>query len=275
MIALKVQNLTKQYPLFTLDKVSFSAEEGQVIGLIGRNGAGKSTTIKAILGMICAQGDISVFGRAAAEQKEEIGYAGGGFRFYPQKTLKRIAQTVSSFYAGWNEARYRSLLQAFQLQEEKKITQLSEGMKVKFAIALALSHGARLLIMDEPTSGLDSLSREEICETMLDLVKNEGVSVLFSTHITNDLERIADDIVLLSEGKLLAAEPLSILKNRYVLAHYGTAEEARSAGAIGVRAGREGYEGLLVSEQGKGERLATLDELTVHLETARKRGGTV
>lgn len=270
MIALKVQNLTKQYPLFTLDKVSFSAEEGQVIGLIGRNGAGKSTTIKAILGMICAQGDISVFGRAAAEQKEEIGYAGGGFRFYPEKTLKRIAQTVSSFYAGWNEARYRSLLQAFQLQEEKKITQLSEGMKVKFAIALALSHGARLLIMDEPTSGLDPLSREEICDLVLDLVQNEGVTVLFSTHITSDLTRIADRILYLSNGRLIADEELKTLLGKYSVALFARKEDAEQSGARGIKRVKEGFEGLMPRGgtcAGGILRDASIDEIIVHWET--------
>lgn len=270
MIALKVQNLTKQYPSFTLDKVSFSAEEGQVIGLIGRNGAGKSTTIKAILGMICAQGDISVFGRAAAEQKEEIGYAGGGFRFYPQKTLKRIAQTVSSFYAGWNEARYRSLLQAFQLQEEKKITQLSEGMKVKFAIALALSHGARLLIMDEPTSGLDPLSREEICDLVLHLVQNEGVTVLFSTHITSDLTRIANRILYLSNGRLIADEELKTLLGKYSVALFARKEDAEQSGARGIKRVKEGFEGLMPRGgtcAGGILRDASIDEIIVHWET--------
>lgn len=279
MNALEVSNLKKQYPSFTLDCVSFCVKKGCVTGLIGANGAGKTTTLKAITGLIGAEGNIRIFGKDLRgherEIKEKTGYIGGGFRAYPQKSVNAVAHAVSACYPDWNGKLFETFLKRYGIDGGKKILQLSEGRKVKLFLALALSHGARLLILDEPTSGLDPLSREEFCETMLDLVKNEGVSVLFSTHITNDLERIADDIVLLSEGKLLAAEPLSILKNRYVLAHYGTAEEARSAGAIGVRAGREGYEGLLVSEQGKGERLATLDELTVHLETARKRGGTV
>ncbi len=240
MNALEVSNLKKQYPSFTLDCVSFCVKKGCVTGLIGANGAGKTTTLKAITGLIGAEGNIRIFGKDLRgherEIKEKTGYISGGFRAYPQKSVNAVAHAVSACYPDWNGKLFETFLKRYGIDGGKKILQLSEGRKVKLFLALALSHGARLLILDEPTSGLDPLSREEFCETVLDLVKNEGVSVLFSTHITNDLERIADDVVLLSEGKLLAAEPLSILKNRYVLAHYGTAEEARSAGVIGVRA---------------------------------------
>ena len=147
-------------------------------------------------------------------------------------------------------------------------------MKVKFALALALSHGAKLLIMDEPTSGLDPLSREELCDIILQLVREEGVSVLFSTHITSDLMRIADDIVYISQGKLLAACPLKELLGKYRLAHFSSLAEATAAKAIGVKAVKEGYEGLLARDMQISTNVtvsdATIDNIIVHLEKANE-----
>ena len=198
MNALEVRELTKVYPEFTLDKVSFFVKQGHISGLIGRNGAGKSTTIKGILRLINAEGSVSVFGKDFLKEemavKQTIGYVGGGFRYYPMNTLAAIRKAYAPFYPTWNQSKYEKFLSQFELIENKKVKELSEGMKVKFALALALSHGAKLLIMDEPTSGLDPLSREEFCDIILQLVREEGVSVLFSTHITSDLMRIADDI---------------------------------------------------------------------------------
>lgn len=191
MNALEVKELKKVYPEFTLDKVSFCVQQGHISGLIGRNGAGKSTTIKGILRLINAEGRVSAFGKDFLKEemavKQMIGYVGGGFRYYPMNTLVAIRKAYAPFYPTWNQSKYEKFLSQFELIESKKVKELSEGMKVKFALALALSHGAKLLIMDEPTSGLDPLSREEFCDIILQLVREEGVSVLFSTHITSDL----------------------------------------------------------------------------------------
>ena len=207
MNALEVRNLTKVYPDFTLDKVSFCVPRGHIVGLIGRNGAGKSTTIKGILRLIAAEGNIDVFGKDIFKDeltvKQMIGYVGGGFRYYPMNTLSAIRKAYAPFYPTWDQGKYEKFLAQFGLSEKKKVKELSEGMKVKFALALALSHGAKLLIMDEPTSGLDPLSREEFCDIILQLVREEGVSVLFSTHITSDLMRIADDIVYIRKAASL------------------------------------------------------------------------
>ena len=147
-------------------------------------------------------------------------------------------------------------------------------MKVKFALALALSHGAKLLIMDEPTSGLDPLSREELCDIILQLVREEGVSVLFSTHITSDLMRIADDIVYISQGKILAACPLKELLDQYKLAHFSSLADATAANAIGVKSVKDGYEGLLPRDakilSGVTLADATIDNIIVHLEKANE-----
>lgn len=275
MYALQVKNLTKRYPAFTLDGVSFAVEKGRITGLIGRNGAGKSTTLKGIFNLIKSEGEVFVFGKRFSDDeksaKEEIGYVGGGFRFYPQKTLRSVARAVSRFYESWNETAYRQYLAQFALDESKKVSELSEGMKVKFAIALALSHGAKLLILDEPTSGLDPLSREEFCDTVLALVRTQGVSVLFSTHITGDLERIADDVVYIADGRVMADESLESLTAKYRFAVFATEEEAIARGAIGRKQAKKGWEGLLLAKEGDGLQPASLDRIMIHLERERAR----
>ena len=276
MNALEVTGLTKVYPEFTLDKVSFCVPQGHISGLIGRNGAGKSTTIKGILRLIAAEGDVAVFGGDIIKDemavKQMIGYVGGGFRYYPMNTLAAIRKAYAPFYPTWNQDKYKKFLAQFGLSERKKVKELSEGMKVKFALALALSHEAKLLIMDEPTSGLDPLSREEFCDIILQLVREEGVSVLFSTHITSDLMRIADDIVYISRGKILAACPLNELLGKYKLAHFSSLADATAANAIGVKSVKDGYEGLLSCDTQRlnGVTLsnATIDNIIVHLEKA-------
>ena len=278
MNALEVKGLTKVYPEFTLDKVSFCVPQGHIVGLIGRNGAGKSTTLKGILRLISAEGVVSVFGKNMDEDemsvKQTIGYVGGGFRYYPMNTLATIRKAYAPFYPTWDQGKYERLLAQFDLSERKKVKELSEGMKVKFALALALSHGAKLLIMDEPTSGLDPLSREEFCDIVLQLVREEGVSVLFSTHITSDLMRIADDIVYISQGKILVACPLKELLNKYKLAHFSSLADATVAKAIGVKAVKEGYEGLLPRDMKISTSAtvtdATIDHIIVHLERANE-----
>ena len=280
MNALEVKGLTKVYPEFTLDKVSFCVPQGHIVGLIGRNGAGKSTTIKGILQLIATEGDVAVFGKNMDEDelaaKQMIGYVGGGFRYYPMNTLVSIRKAYAPFYPAWDQGKYERLLAQFDLSERKKVKELSEGMKVKFALALALSHGAKLLIMDEPTSGLDPLSREEFCDIVLQLVREEGVSVLFSTHITSDLMRIADDIVYISQGKILVACPLKELLDKYKLAHFSSLADATAAKAIGVKAVKEGYEGLLPRDMQISTNVAgtdaTIDNIIIHLEKANEEG---
>ena len=159
MSALIVENLTKKYPSFSLDKVSFSVANGHIAGLIGANGAGKSTIIKSILQLVSANGKITVFGKDISDNeiaiKQLIGFVGGGFRFYPMKKLSSVRKIYAAFYPAWNQEKYNNYLLQFNISESKRVKELSDGMKIKFALALALSHGAKLLILDEPTSGLD------------------------------------------------------------------------------------------------------------------------
>ena len=168
---LQVQGLCKNYPTFTLSEVSFSLEAGRIMGFIGRNGAGKTTTLKSILGLVHPDaGEIRYFGLPFAQNeqriKEQIGYAAGGTSYYQRRRVGEIARMTASFYPGWDDAAYRNYLRRFSLDESKCLRELSEGMKVKFLLTLALSHHAKLLLLDEPTSGLDPVSREELLESL-------------------------------------------------------------------------------------------------------------
>ena len=209
MSIVEIKNLKKEYPSFLLDNVSFNLEAGRIIGFAGRNGAGKTTTIKSMLNLIHPDsGKIVYFGMPLknheAEIKRRIGYSTGTIGWYPRKKLKDIVAVTKSFYPNWDENVYRKKLEMFQLDENKTPLELSEGMKVKFNLLLALSHRAEILILDEPTSGLDPFFRDELLDIFRAL-RDNGVSVFFSTHIISDLEKCADDIVYISGGKLKAA----------------------------------------------------------------------
>lgn len=211
MSIVEVNGLLKKYPSFSLKEVSFDIKEGRITGFIGRNGAGKTTTIKSLLNLIHIDGgEIRYFGSSfrenEAEIKTHIGYSTGTVNWYPRKKIRDIATIVKKFYATWDDAAYEKYLKLFGLDENKTPLELSEGMKVKFNLLIALSHKAEVLILDEPTSGLDPFSRDELLMVFNEL-KKEGVAVFFSTHITSDIEKSADDIVYISKGRIVAALP--------------------------------------------------------------------
>jgi len=219
MNIVEVRDLCKTYPAFRLDHVSFAIGQGRITGFIGRNGAGKTTTIKSMLNLVHPDGgEVCFFGKplAGSEQeiKQRIGYSTGTVNWYPRKKLRDIAAVVKGFYGTWDEAAYRHYLGFFGLDEEKTPLQMSEGMKVKCNLLLALSHRAEVLILDEPTSGLDPFSRDELLEIFLKL-KAEGVVVFFSTHIISDIEKCADDLVYISGGRIAAAMPKSEFQQRF------------------------------------------------------------
>jgi len=204
----EVSGLCKSYPAFQLKNVSFSLESGKITGFIGRNGAGKTTTIKSILNLIHPDsGMISWFGMPLqgheAGIKQRIGYSTGAVSWYPRKTLREIMDVTRDFYSNWDEEACREYLEMFGLDERKRPMELSEGMKVKFNLLLALSHRAEALILDEPTSGLDPFSRDELLELFIRL-RSRGVTMLFSTHITSDLEKCADNIIYIRRGGIRA-----------------------------------------------------------------------
>ena len=218
MKVLEVQGLCKTYPGFQLRDVSFSVAPGSIMGFIGRNGAGKTTTLKSLLHIVHPDaGDIRFFGLELSDHegeiKQRIGYAGGAVDFYKRKPIRTLAEVTRSFYDNWDGAAYRRWMEAFSLDENKSPSQLSEGMRVKLSLTLALSHHAELLILDEPTSGLDPVSREELLDDFC-FLRDKGVAILFSTHITSDLEKCADHISYISKGRLLASEPMQVFLDR-------------------------------------------------------------
>ena len=219
MVVAEVQNLVKKYPAFELKDISFTLESGRITGFIGRNGAGKTTTIKAMLNMIRPDGGrIHYFGRPfldnEADIKKRIGYSTGTVSWYPRKKIRDIVNIVKKFYDTWDEVSYRHYLELFGIDDMKTPLELSEGMKVKVNLMLALSHKSEVLILDEPTSGLDPFSRNELLEIFTGL-KNSGVTVFFSTHIISDIEKCADDIVYISKGKIVAAMPKADFMKEY------------------------------------------------------------
>lgn len=218
-MVVEVRDLVKRYPSFELKNVSFSLESGRIAGFIGRNGAGKTTTIKSMIGMVHPDGGtVQYFGKPfeenEAEIKKRIGYSAGTVSWYPRKKIRDIADIVKRFYSSWDEAAYAKYKELFAIDEEKTPLELSEGMKVKVNLMLALSHQAEVIILDEPTSGLDPFSRNELLGVFTEL-KKEGVAVFFSTHIISDIEKCADDIIYISKGKIIAALPKTDFIEQY------------------------------------------------------------
>jgi len=249
--ALDIRNLTKDYGDFRLDDVSFSLPPGTIMGLIGPNGAGKTTVIKLILNLLRRDGgEVKVFGldnrQEEAAVKGRIGFVHDAPCFYERLRLTTIKATVAPFYRDWDEPLFRKLLAEFDLPPRKTLARLSRGMKMKFALALALSHRADLIILDEPTSGLDPVFRHELLGRLSGLIQNERTSVLFSTHITSDLERVADFITFLHEGRLVFSSPKDDILDRWAVVKAGrdllTDENRRFF--RGVREREFGFEGL-------------------------------
>jgi len=208
---LEVNGLKKDYGSFKLNEISFSLLEGCITGFIGVNGSGKTTTIKTILGLILKDaGTIKLFGKDFnpndRELKNEIGIVFDEGYFYDDMTLYEMKSIIAPAYSNWDESSFKKYIHRFGLKLHQKIATLSKGMRMKFAITLALSHHAKLLIMDEPTSGLDPLVRSELMVILLEFMENGGKSVFFSTHITSDLDKVADTIILIHQGKILLSE---------------------------------------------------------------------
>ncbi len=222
---IEINGISKRYDQsspFGLENISISLEKGYILGLIGPNGAGKTTLIKLILNLINKDsGDIKIFGEdlynAEKEIKQRIGFVFDEPPWYQQLTLKEMTGIVSKLYKNWDTAAYKGYISDFGLDPSRKIETLSKGMKMKYSLAIALSHQAELIIMDEPTSGLDPLFRAEILELLQQRIATEEISVIFSSHITTDLEKIADYIAFLKDGKIVFNEPMDTLSDRFRL----------------------------------------------------------
>jgi len=215
--ALQVSGLRKTFKGFTLNDVSFSLPKGYVMGLVGPNGAGKTTIIKLIMNLIAPEaGEIKILGldnrKQGVEARARIGFVYDVMPFYADVSLRDTKRAIAPFYPKWNDALFQELASSFDLPLEKKVKRLSQGMRTKFALALALSHDAELLVLDEPTTGLDPVFRRELLHGLSGLLQDEGKSVLFSTHITSDLERVADYVTFIRNGSILLTETREVLR---------------------------------------------------------------
>ena len=220
MNALAVKGLCKRYPAFSLENVSFSVPEGAVMGFIGRNGAGKSTTLKALLGLVHPDaGEVTVLGKSFREEeqyiKEHIGVVLGGIDFYPKKKVRLLSDVTRRFYGNWQEEKYRHYLTLFGIDQEKRVDQLSTGMRVKYMIALALSHDARLLILDEPVTGLDPAAAQDLYRTLAYLNKNEGLAIVMVTHDLQSALQYADTVLYAGQGKWFHGTTAEYLASPY------------------------------------------------------------
>lgn len=225
--ALTISGLTKSYNDFVLDHVSFTVPSGSIVGLIGENGAGKSTTINAALGLIQKEsGHVSILGQEEidSDTREQIGVVFDGSNYPEILSPKKINRVMKHIYHSWDEQTYFRLLKNFSLPVDKQIKQFSKGMKMKLAISVAFSHHSKLLILDEATSGLDPVIRDDILDMLLEFVQNEECSILVSSHITSDLEKIADYIVFIHEGKVVFSKPKDELIEQYGIMKCGAAQ---------------------------------------------------
>lgn len=248
---LKVKNLTKEFKNFRLKDVSFNLEPGYIMGFIGPNGSGKTTTIKLIMNIFKRDsGSIEIFGRDnikfEKEIKNRIGFVYDESHFYEDLTIRQMKNIVAPFYTEWNEEIFQKYIKDFSLDDKLKIKKLSKGMKMKFSLSLALSHNADLIIMDEPTSGLDPIFRREILDILYEVIQDENKSIFFSTHITTDLEKIADYITFINDGQIVFSETKDKILESYVIVKGGN-ELLNSKSRkefIGIREINVGFEAL-------------------------------
>jgi ABC-2 type transport system ATP-binding protein len=248
---LEVKGLRKSYKDFTLKDISFSLEKGYIMGFIGPNGAGKSTTIKLIMNLLRKEaGSIKVFGldniRDEIEIKQRVGFVYDQNHFYDTLTVKEMKQVVSPIYRNWSDKLYRKYLDLFKLDEKKKIKDLSRGNQMKLSLTFALSHNADLLIMDEPTSGLDPVVRRDLLKVLGEFIQDESKGILFSTHITSDLDKIADYITFINNGEIILSQPKDDILDNYAVVK-GDKALVNTLGKdpfISVRTNEFGFEAL-------------------------------
>jgi len=223
--AVELSQLRKEYKSFTLKDISLNVPGGLIMGFIGPNGAGKTTTIKIMMDMIKpTSGAVKIFGldhtKHIKEIKNRVGYVGEDQFFYGDKTVAWTGKFVSEFYDNWDTNTFQNLLTEFVLSRTKKTSELSKGMKVKLSLALALSHNPELMILDEPTAGLDPVIRRDILDRFRSFVDDEKKTVLISSHITDDITRIADYVTFLVEGKIVLSEAKDDLLSKWKRIHY-------------------------------------------------------
>ena len=265
---LEINGLNKTYDGFALKDVSFSLPKGYIMGFVGENGSGKTTTIRSILNMAnIDSGKISVFGLDSVTDtiaiKGKLGVVFDSLYLADHLNAKQIEKQLKPFYKDWDSKEFAGRLKSFGLPDNKRVGEFSKGMKMKFMIAIALSHKADFMILDEPTSGLDPVARDELLDILSEYIENENRSVLFSTHITSDVERIADYITILHNGRVWFTGTKDELSEKYVILR-GAEEDISSAlreKCIGFHGYRNGFDALLSTEY--------LSEIDEKLETEK------
>lgn len=256
---IEVKNLSKKYDDFALTNVNFILPKGCIMGFIGENGAGKSTTIKLLFNLIHRDsGEISIFGLDSLKNEEEIkrnvGVVFDESNFPDDMRISDISKVMKHIYQNWDDTIFQSYLKKFSLQLKKSIKECSRGMKMKLSIAVALSHHAKLLVLDEATSGLDPIVREEILDVFMEFIQDEEHSIFISSHITSDLEKIADYITFIHKGKIIFSEPKDNLLSDYGILKCSNAafETLGKDAVIGYRRNQFGVDALVIKSKVKG-----------------------
>lgn len=255
MNVIEMKNVTKVYPKFKMFIETLEIPKGYITGVIGRNGAGKTTLIKSILGITEFDNTengayIKIFGKemkdCEKELKNKIGVMWGQSGFYANSKLKHMTKAISRFYSDWDENAYSEYIRRFDLDESKKYKELSMGMCARYSIALALSHNAELIVMDEPSSGLDPLAREELMNIFAELIEEKDISIVISTHITSDLDKMADYIVLMDNGGILLNAPKDEVLDTHRIVKGGREDltDDVKKDLISYKASAYGFEGL-------------------------------
>lgn len=260
---LELRGVTKSFEGFTLDDVSFSLPRGYIMGLVGPNGAGKTTLVRLILNLARPDaGEIRVFGLdpavAEADVRSRIGFVHENPSFYDALPVERAGAVMGSFYCTWDDARFRALSAEFELPLRRPVRSLSRGMRTRFALAVALSHGAELLLLDEPTSGLDPVFRRELLDRLAGVIEDGEASILFSTHITSDLDRIADYVTFLQRGRMVFSATREEVLARWALVKGGAEVLDGETRKLfrGLVTGEFGFVGLTDDPEGVQDRLA-------------------
>ena len=278
---LKIEHLNKKYPAFSLKDVSFEVKPGEIMGFIGRNGAGKTTTLKSIMNLIHYEsGSISAFDKDMTqnelENKQRIGFALSELNYYPNKTIRQLMNVTKRFYNNFEEETFHQVCKMFNLDLDKKLEELSSGMKVKYSVAIALSHKAELLILDEPTSGLDPVSRDEILDIFREIVKSKDRAILFSTHITSDLDKCASNITYIHDGSIIYTGTKKDFVNSYLFVKDKTKNKSLEGEYIACKELDDYTEGLISADKkaafekaGLKPEEPDLEQIMVYLERSK------
>lgn len=284
--AIEITDLRKEFKGFTLEDATFSLPTGYIMGFVGRNGAGKTTTIRLMLNMLeRSGGEVKIFGmdNIADEQriKQDIGVVFDDIFFVGTWKVSQVETALQRFYRRWSSERFTDYIRRFDLPADKKVSDLSRGMKMKLMLAVAMSHEAKLLILDEPTSGLDPVARDELLDILTEYISDDEKAILFSTHITSDLQKIADYITLIDNGRVIYTGTKDDLLEGFFIVKGGPDDltQPLREKIIGLAMNRAGFSGLIAASDTRDLsrelvlEMPTIDEILVHVSKAGTHNG--